>query len=846
MKTFSKFLLMLFGLGLSLFAQAQTDNTNPYVVCAGSNGEPFRVDYTENAGAGTTGSTYAWSITTAGFTGTINVNQGPGASSNHITIDWGTTPVGTYTLQVIETTNGCAGDPITLDIELTPAPTANAGADDAVCQGSTYTLSGASATNQASIAWTTSGDGTFNNVAIANPVYTPGVNDVTAGTVTLTITAAGNGTCSDATDNMVLTISTAATANAGADQTVCEGATATLTGASATNQASIAWTTSGDGTFNNAAISNPVYTPGANDITAGTVTLTMTATGNGSCSDATDAMVLTITPTPTANAGADDAVCEGSTVTLSGASATNQASIAWTTSGDGTFNNATIANPVYTPGANDITAGTVTLTMTAAGNGSCSDATDAMVLTITPAPIVDAGSNETICASDNLDLSGSTTAPTASNNGTLTWTTSGDGTFNNANALTPIYTPGANDITAGTVTLTLTAAGNGSCSNAVDNMTLTITPAPTANAGADDAVCEGSTVTLSGASATNQASIAWTTSGDGTFNNAAIANPIYTPGANDIIAGTVTLTMTAAGNGSCSDATDAMILTITPAPIVDAGSNETICASDNLDLSGSTTAPTASNNGTLTWTTSGDGTFNNANALTPIYTPGANDITAGTVTLTLTAAGNGSCSNAVDNMTLTITPAPTANAGADDAVCEGSTVTLSGASATNQASIAWTTSGDGTFNNATIANPVYTPGANDIATGTVTLTMTAAGNGSCSDATDAMVLTITPAATADAGSDETICEGDDLDLSASGSVPTASNNGGLTWTTSGTGTFNNANALTPIYTPSAADVTAGTVTLTLTATGNGSCSDAVDAITLTINAKPTTSPIFHN
>jgi hypothetical protein len=34
--------------------------------------------------------------------------------------------------------------------------------------------------------------------------------------------------------------------------------------------------------------------------------------------------------------------------------------------------------------------------------------------------------------------------------------------------------------------------------------------------------------------------------------------------------------------------------------------------------------------------------------------------------------------------------------------------------------------------------------------------------------------------------------------------------------------------------------------LTLTATGNGSCSDAVDNMTLTINAKPATSPIFHN
>lgn len=839
MKTFSKFLLTLVGFGFSLMAQAQTSSTNPYVVCEGTVGDPYRVDYTENGGDGTTGSTYIWSISTPGFAGNFNTNQSPSGNNNHITIDWGLTPTGIYTLQVVETTNGCVGDPVSLNIEIVPAPTAVAGADDAICQGATYTLSGASASNQASIVWTTSGDGTFNNTSAANPIYTPGVNDITTGTVTLTITAAGNGTCSDATDAMVLTISTAATASAGADQTVCEGSTASLSG-TATNQASIAWTTAGDGTFNNVAILNPIYTPGVNDITNGSVTLTMTAVGTGTCTDATDDVVITFTPAPTANAGADQTICEGSTASLTGV-ATNQASVAWISSGDGAFNNTAITNPVYTPGVNDITNGTVTLTMTAVANGTCSDATDNVVVTITPAPTANAGADLTVCEGSTASLTG-----TVTNQASITWSTSGDGTFNNTSIANPVYTPGANDITNGTVTLTLSAAGNGSCTSATDNTVITITPAATANAGTDDAVCEGSTYTLSGASITNQASIVWSTSGDGSFNNSSTANPIYTPGVNDITAGTVTLTVTAGGNGSCSNATDNMTLTITPAPIADAGSNETVCAGSVLDLSASTTAPTASNNGTLTWTTSGDGSFNNINALTPIYTPGAADITAGTVTLTLSAAGTGSCSAVTDNMILTITPAPTSNAGADESICEGSTITLSGASATNQASIAWSTSGDGTFNNVTAANPVYTPGANDIATGTVTLTMTATGNGSCSDATDAMVLTITPAATADAGSDETICEGDDLDLSTSVTTPTASNNGGLTWTSSGTGIFSNLNALTPTYTPSAADIAAGTVTLTLTATGNGSCSDAVDTMTLTINAKPTTSPIFHN
>ena len=50
----------------------------------------------------------------------------------------------------------------------------------------------------------------------------------------------------------------------------------------------------------------------------------------------------------------------------------------------------------------------------------------------------------------------------------MLWSTSGDGAFDDATALTPIYTPGAADIAAGTATLTLTANGNGSCAPATD------------------------------------------------------------------------------------------------------------------------------------------------------------------------------------------------------------------------------------------------------------------------------------------------------------------------------------------------------------------------------------------
>ena len=72
-----------------------------------------------------------------------------------------------------------------------------------------------------------------------------------------------------------------------------------LSAATATNQISVLWTTSGDGTLTNASSLNPDYIPGANDILAGTVDLTLTVTGNSPCLSISSTMILTVIPNPT-------------------------------------------------------------------------------------------------------------------------------------------------------------------------------------------------------------------------------------------------------------------------------------------------------------------------------------------------------------------------------------------------------------------------------------------------------------------------------------------------------------------------------------------------------------------
>ena len=189
-------------------------------------------------------------------------------------------------------------------------------------------------------------------------------------------------------------------------------------------------------------------------------------------------------------------------------------------------------------------------------------------------------------------------------------------------------------------------------------------------------------------------------------------------------------------------------------------------------------------------------------------------------------------------MVLTINQAPTADAGSPADACVGEVYTLSG-TATNQTAILWTHNGAGTLTGATTATPDYTPDATDVL---VTLTMTVSGSSPCTDATATVVLTINQAPTADAGSNASICEG--LPHTISGATTT--NNVSILWTSLGTGTFTNGNTLTPEYNPSAADISAGSVTLILTVTGDAPCIPAVSTMLLTIDPTPATGPIWHN
>ncbi|MCD6019330.1 MAG: C-terminal target protein [Bacteroidetes bacterium] len=122
--------------------------------------------------------------------------------------------------------------------------------------------------------------------------------------------------------------------------------------------------------------------------------------------------------------------------------------------------------------------------------------------------------------------------------------------------------------------------------------------------------------------------------------------------------------------------------------------------------------------------------------------------------------------------------------------------------------------------------------------GTYTVTNVITASNGCPDVAANAIVTINPIPTASAGADATICA--DQSYTLSGGVGGAAST--LVWTTSGSGVFSNSSSATSLYTPSAFDISKGSVVLTITSDDpNGPCSFATDAMTLTINPTPTVS-----
>lgn len=222
------------------------------------------------------------------------------------------------------------------------------------------------------------------------------------------------------------------------------------------------------------------WTETSYNVTAGTHVYKWSYTKDGSMSNGSDCawidyIVLPSQKTMDGTAGPDVYACEGNNAQMVGY-AINYTSILWTTAGDGSFSNATIADPEYILGTQDIANGQVTLTMTITGDGET--ITDEAIVFITEnVSISNATPDNTYCAQSTpqevgIDIQGEYSS--------LMWTTTGDGSFLNTSDEITMYTPGANDIANGNVMLKAIVQTLG-CGPVTFDYEFNMSPAPQIN-----------------------------------------------------------------------------------------------------------------------------------------------------------------------------------------------------------------------------------------------------------------------------------------------------------------------------------------------------------------------------
>ncbi|MBU0765732.1 MAG: T9SS type A sorting domain-containing protein [Bacteroidetes bacterium] len=310
--------------------------------------------------------------------------------------------------------------------------------------------------------------------------------------------------------------------------------------------------------------------------TAGTYTLTVTdANGCISCDSITVTLApsgMTITEQPVGGT-----VCEGDSFEASVTVSETPQGYLWYQNGTaltGETDSSLVINPVSITDEGEY--------YCLIWNETDSITTDTFTLTVSVQPTAAAGNDQAVCADgQGVYLNGSVTGASG-----CVWSTTGTGTFiPSATILDAVYMPSADDLATGNVILTLTTTGNGACSAATDDITVTFTPLPYTEAG-DDATACGLSYVLNAIPDTGSTG-QWQAQGGVTFGNASHPNS--------------TVTVTSSGTysfvwceniGYCS-ACDTVIITFTEEITINViENNETCSGSDgsaNIIVSGGNT-----------------------------------------------------------------------------------------------------------------------------------------------------------------------------------------------------------------------------------------------------------------
>jgi len=512
-------------------------SSNPDAICAGST---FIYDLStnfNNSGFGTVWSIPAYSLKTAsGTAASVSLTNPTSTSDGELTFVSQNSQIDStfiLSVNVKDIAKGC-DSVLTRYITVSGLPKI-AVSPVSACLGTSETYSDSTNTTGSTFKWSF-GDGSSNATG-ANPSHTY----TTAGNYTLSLNVKNAAGCSDS-GSTVITVNKLPTAAFGASLVSCPGQSIYFTDSStAPGSATITgWEYNfGDGS----AVSNS-QSPSHQYATAGTDTVTLTVTSSTGCV-ATTTRTVVVPEGPKAGF-TTNVVCSGDTTYF------NNTSKVYTYAGTPTYlwnfgdntGTSTTENPSHV-----YSSGTYRALLTITTASGCTD-TFGSPIYIDSRPTAGISAPDSTCVNSTINIDD---ASTTSSSVTYNWNFGDGGTSQVANNK-HTYTSAGKYV----VKYKIQAGGTGGCPDSITK-TITVFGLPTANFGADTAVCEDSKLQFTDSSK-GAVSYSWNF-GDG-VGTSSTTNPKYTY----TTSGNYTVTETVTNGAGCSSK-KSMNVNVNPLPV---------------------------------------------------------------------------------------------------------------------------------------------------------------------------------------------------------------------------------------------------------------------------------------
>ena len=658
------------------------------------------------------------------------------------------------------------------------APVSNAGPDQSINESAIVILDGTASSdpdnNTLTYLWTAPSGITLSSGTASRPTFTaPEVQSNTNYTFSLIV---NDGKVNSIADQVIITVkqtNKAPIANAGPDQSVLEGSVGILDGTASSDADSdvltYLWTAPTGITLSSNTAAKPTFT--APEVQTNTNYTFSLIVNDGQVNSIADQVIVTVKQSnkaPEAKAGPDQTVNEGVLVTLNGSASSDPDNDAltysWTAPPGINLSSASASKPTFTaPEVQENTNYTFSLVVND-GTVSSSDQVTITVKQVNKAPVANAGSDQSMNESTQVTLNGSASADADNDAITYLWTAPSGITLSSTTASMPTFTaPEVQINTNYTFSLVVNDGIHNSLADQVIITVKQINKLPGANAGPDQSLNEGVTVTLDGSLSSDPDNDAltylWTAPPGITLSSGTASKPTFTaPEVQSDMNYTFSLVVNDGTANSTADQVFITVKQVNKAPVANAGPDQLLNEGTLVTLNGLSSTDADNDALTYLWSAPSGITLSSNAASKPTFT--APEVQTNTNYTFSLVVNDGKVNSTTDQVVVNVkhvNKTPVANAGSDKIVTEGKLVTLDGSLSSDPdndvITYSWTSADGILLNSAKTAFPTFI--APSVLVNTNYTFNLIVNDGKINSSPDPIVITVIPnrAPSANAGPD---------------------------------------------------------------------------------------------